>query len=498
MRIRLTFAPFVLLLSFALTGCPESTTPEDDAGTDAIMFDASLDTIRPDTNPEDTGEPESDIGGECTDDGDCDGFCNTDFPGGYCSNTCGSAADCPEGAACSRIGCLAGCTPGAGDCRRGYGCTTNPRFGNVCVPGCEDDDDCGDGEVCDPTRGFAGGGECFSDSANVGDACESDRECPVGGLCLAEEFQGWPAGSCITFGCDVPSNMGCEGDAVCIAAADGTPLCIDGCEEDGDCRDGYVCEGGTRFPDRAYCQPGCTSDDACSDGRVCNPGEGTCDVPFDANELGTPCSTVEGACAGGRCLTEFSSGWPGSVCVFAGCDLDAPLADNGCPGDGACMVVDGDAVCVDGCEEDGDCRTPSYTCADVDDEDASKGRGCQPSCSDDDHCANRGGGGSPTFVCNVGTGLCDYGFDDDTFGNSCSERDECRGGSCLDEFDGGFCAARGCRLSGEGPEEECPSTGTCVDDGDEDEIGHCLLTCTDGGDECGEGLTCADDLVCRP
>lgn len=504
-----------VLLCFVVAGamaCGKSKTAEPDS---SIMFDAEIPDTSGDAGPDtpDSG-PESDIGLACRGDDDCGGICITDWEGGYCSDYCSAPEDCPAGSTCSPVDdttnlCLADCDPSGDDCRTGYGCADSAGFGfpNVCIPGCHDDDDCGEGLACDPTGGFLGEGECYDPDAEWGGACTDEIECPAGGRCFSEDFSGYPGGACVDFGCDVGDNTGCPEGTECLPGGR-RGRCYRACDTVDDCRDGYDCETNEDYPDRLTCQPACTDDDVCSGGRVCNVGLGICDVPFDVDDLGTACSTT-GNCGGGGCLTEFESGFPGSYCTFVGCDPTQPDESDGCPGDGVCFDGEDFDLCFDGCEEDSDCpRSPDYSCRDIDMDDPSRGKACVPSCMNDDACANDGVGGAPDFSCNPGTGLCTYAFDEDLQGEPCEDEDDCPGGECLSEAEAGYpagtCVSLGCRLSGTGPEQLCPPSGVCVDDEEGDpEIGRCLTACTTDASGCRPGYECValgggTDGACRP
>lgn len=494
-----------LLLGLGLAfGCGESTMVGEDAG---IRFDATpMDSFTPDGGPdEDAGSmSDSDIGEACRGASDCEGICLEDFPGGYCSNVCGGGGDaCPDGSACITVGrgtqiCLAECDPTEErPCREGYGCTDDARIGNICIPGCTDDSDCTDGLTCDPDGGFAGEGTCFDPSAEYGDPCMDELMCPADGFCLEEDFAGWPGGACIGFDCNLSTNEGCIGDAQCVPSNRGDGLCIDGCETADDCRDGYDCVDSDTHPGRLTCRPACTTDDQCTGGRVCNPAVGRCDEPF-SGELGEPCSTVMGACAGGTCFTEFDSGFPGSYCSFLGCDASAADADDGCPDDGVCREnEDGSTFCMQGCEDSRDCRGGDYECRPVDPDDASAGMGCFPACTSDDACANDGTDGAPDFSCNPGTGLCGFPFEAARLGEPCEDGDDCPGGVCVaeatDGYPAGMCVSVGCALTGDGPERPCDDGGVCVDDESGDPAyGVCVTACTtETSGTCRPGYACA-------
>jgi hypothetical protein len=274
----------------------------------------------------------------------------------------------------------------------------------------------------------------------------------------------------------------------------GGGLCIDGCAAADECRAGYSCEAGDTFPERNFCNPACTEDSQCTSDRVCNPALGTCDVPFDASQLGGVCSAGRGSCDGGTCLSEFQTGWPDSACVFVGCDAGQPDAEDGCPGDGVCLDPgdDGSSLCAAACESPEDCRS-GYSCQPIDPDALERGTACLPACTSDADCGN------DEFVCNEGTGFCSEPFEPSILGAACAGPDECTGGRCLleeDGYPGGLCAATGCRLAGDGPSEPCPDDSQCIDDevGDP-EVGSCLPTCAEG--ECRDGYACTEG-VCRP
>ena len=81
------------------------------------------------------------LGARCQSHDECDDVCLPDpeFPDGFCSVNCNSAADCPGGARCVAIGqgvCLFGCLEPT-DCEflgPGWRCATTPA-----LPGGEED-----------------------------------------------------------------------------------------------------------------------------------------------------------------------------------------------------------------------------------------------------------------------------------------------------------------------------------------------------------------------
>jgi hypothetical protein len=502
----------VLAATLLLVACNTSHTEDEDApitfDLDGALFDTGVDAPRPDRV----------VGDACTTDAECgpEGICldidelTTD---GYCSSACGTDLPCAEeGTTCLNFGggqafCFLDCDPEATErtCERpGYGCGSNFMVlpTPVCVAGCVDDSDCGEGLSCDPTGGFTGAGACFDPAAMVGDPCTDAAECPSGGACITENGSGWPSGSCAT-GCDFATNAGCEGGA-CIAQTFGGGLCTSSCATDTDCREGYACTPVNGAPGRMYCAPDCAGDTECaSAGNVCNPGVGTCDVPFDASRLGDTCRGDGQGCEGGTCLRESTNGYPGSYCIYAGCTLGG----TDCPSGGVCAPGSGTVnLCLLGCDNSGDCR-PGYACRLSDPADTESPRACVPACTSSAECSGGGGGGTPR-TCNPGTGRCTTAFQPARSGEPCATATECPGGRCRDEaVDGwpaGMCVSIGCRLDGEAPTSPCGAGDVCVDDALGDPaIGECLPGCAVAASDCRPGYACvaedgATDGVCRP
>lgn len=468
---------FLALLAAACGSSP--------AGTDGgltIALDEGR-TAAPDAGPDGGAAEPNTVGEPCATTLDCSAgeTCFDEFPGGFCSEFCdlGDPMDCPAGTSCvlldAQVGtalCFPGCDPGAAEstCRGGYGCAEQAPE-PFCFFGCEVDGDCGPGEVCDPTGGSFGAGDCAPAGARVGDACTNSGACPSGTFCFRERFSGFPGGLCSSFGCEVGDDDGCPEGGVCIDTGFG-PICLAACEDSGDCRSAYRC----------------VEDDG---------GRRSCQPAFDEDAFGQVCSAGRGGCVGGACLSESASGYPDSYCVALGCDPDAAAPDNGCPLDGACVEADsGTTFCLDGCASAEDCRS-GYACGPADPARPDADLACVPGCTGDDDCTNGG------FVCNRGTGLCRPPFASADLGEPCQGEDpDCVGGSCLSEpisgWPAGTCTFPGCRLAGEGPAATCPGGSVCVDDrrGDPD-LGVCVDGCATG-DDCRPGYGCSDEGACVP
>src|SRR5690606_14094936 len=125
---------------------------------------------------------------------DCDSICLTEaegFVGGYCSAPCGAGVECPLGSVCTPVGddealCLQACEAGTDprSCRAGYGCATGIGGPPICLPGCTDASDCGEGRACNPTGGFNTSGACYTEGAAIGDPCLESTACPADNRCL--------------------------------------------------------------------------------------------------------------------------------------------------------------------------------------------------------------------------------------------------------------------------------------------------------------------------
>lgn len=500
---------FVLLLAlFALGGCSADHGGDgNDAG--IVVPDSAR---PPDAVFYDAGPVSGNVGNACTMDSDCTGAATmclngdpTFFPNGYCSATCDPAVadSCPMGSQCQDFGggqmfCLLICDPSVTtrQCngRMGYGCANSLQLSGVCLGGCVDATDCGGSLMCDQTGGDLGTGACFTPGATVGVACTMDTQCPAGGFCQAEDFSGWPSGTCIVPGCDPVANTGCATGAECIALQSffGPPqgYCLDGCDPAAsDCRTGYACTASPVNPDRHYCAAACTSDAQCGGGRVCNVGLGTCNVPFTGTVGGTCSRRDPTTCNGGSCLSERSSGFPASYCSYAGCS-----ATEACPGTSVCAPRPGNtSVCLASCTSDADCHTAGYHCLPSDRSDPTSATACVPSCTVDTDCTSMSMTGPD--VCNVGTGLCTQPFTATQLGMPCTSDSTCIGGRCMTEasfgYAGGECVYPGCSLTTGVVGVVCPSSSTCVDDGfGSPDIGLCAPTCTLGATSCRAGYAC--------
>jgi hypothetical protein len=206
------------------------------------------------------------IGAPCTDDASCSGgpapkcwknnilnnTANPATPGGYCSSTCTSDAQCGAGNSCVNLGpgsyCLAGCN-NATTCRHpGYACTYYGPAG-VCFPDARLD--------CDPKAamgactetGTGKPGGCLREAYENKGVCSAS--CTVGaGTCGA---LGGVNRQCIFIDTTTMTSMDNWKGPICVQSP-ATPVPAGGmCTFLNDCQDGYQCDNVS-----ATCQQLCT------------------------------------------------------------------------------------------------------------------------------------------------------------------------------------------------------------------------------------------------
>lgn len=198
--------------------------------------------------------------------------CLPDFPGGYCTADCSSAA-CGAGAVCDRGISPNLCTDACDDrtdCRDGYQC-----WRGGCLPACTDAASCG-----------STGATCM-DGQCVGPECTDDGQCPPG--------YGCDAGTCVE-----------RPDAGPVLLGDGQP-----CAADAECTSG-ICLPPARG---GICSRACVDAITCA-GEVpfsaaCGPvtrggAVGTYCIPFGGagEAMGDPCAT-NADCAASTCVAGF-------------------------------------------------------------------------------------------------------------------------------------------------------------------------------------------------
>lgn len=376
---------------------------------------------------------------------------------------------------------------------------------------CTTDVDCDDGRMCNgrevcgrartcvsgPPLACADGIDCTVDECVERVGCVSrpdDSLCPGGAFCDVG-IGGCSARPCDRDGeCD--DGFACNGiercgpDGVCAAGEptrcdDGVDCTIDSCDEPGVCQsrpDDARCAGaGTCDPMIGCLGVMCGSDEACDDGRICNGTEvcagGLCSAgPRPLCDDGIACTVDVCSDAFGGCTSSPDSSLcpAGQICDSgAGCVVRPCMSDASCD-DG--MFCNGIEICG-----------PAGTCL----------SGSPPSCDDGASCTidrclePLGCVSEPRSTRDV----CGNRVDDDCDGLIDCEDDDCRGtpacpscvpvaGSEVDCFDG--------------RDDDCDGAVDCADR-DCDPI--CApvgeTNCVNGLDDDGDGLVDCADSDCR-
>jgi hypothetical protein len=165
---------------------------------------------------------------------------------------CLSEADGYPGGACTTLGCAQGAAC-QGDAQCAF--LDEERAASACFPRCGEGDPCREGYEC---RTFGEASFCLPapppepEPLPDGAPCARREDCQ-GGFCLTED-DGFPGGMCTSAACRNLDD--CHGaESLCLLSAQPT-YCVQRCERQDDCREGYICQpiqGG------AFCAPSPTA-----------------------------------------------------------------------------------------------------------------------------------------------------------------------------------------------------------------------------------------------
>lgn len=303
--------PFLLLAPLVLLAC-DDPQPVEDAHVPMVDAGPQLEA--------------SELFGPCVEDWQCPGagaVCrppSEGYPQGFCTVPCEDRTPCdafnvyhhcvvPEGE--TQGFCEQRCLNGIDCGRDAYTCGAElPPSGGVCLAVCSDDEQCGDGTVCDRYTGRCVDG-APAEGADTGEPCDFPDDCRSG-LCATEMdanriptgwVQGYCSGNCILpsgfnnndfFAGDTLPSGTCPGDAVCLPSQGQSRgdlgTCYDECETDADCRTGYGCLNAIQL----------------NSGQVARFTNGAC-VPADCGS--SPCPS------GYQCVTVNSQSGARNVCV---------------------------------------------------------------------------------------------------------------------------------------------------------------------------------------
>ncbi|MBK8258810.1 MAG: hypothetical protein IPK82_39900 [Polyangiaceae bacterium] len=183
-------------------------------------------------------------------DGYCSEFCNPMSPQCSGDGICADPMAVTGKAVSVNHVCFDACATSA-DCRPGYECVDRGLASLVCIVApekkCEDlqDNDvdgladCADID-CQPTAA------CTPGAKATGQPCTSNSECFANSndpVCLSDLLTGYPDGYCSQF-CDTGAND-CSAGSICtkgIVFQVDAPVCLDVCNVQADCRQGYFCQ----------------------------------------------------------------------------------------------------------------------------------------------------------------------------------------------------------------------------------------------------------------
>ncbi len=333
---------------------------------------------------------------------DCDGTwsCEND----QCSFSC--LPDVPEKVLClvdEQCGKGEHCSLSDGDCNLEVFCPKGAENDDLCTveclgecvedeptTGCQSDDDCAEGEVCQLTDcaapKCAAGAPCPLMCEPVGqcvpevipDTCDTDSDCPAGMMCQLDTV-------CDAFPCDCKEGADCMCASPCFTQGTCVPAIPGDCHSDGDCPAGYICAA----------EVVCAACEACGDNMECGckeecfetsmcvpvPPPSECGSDIDCGP-GFICEFLCGAvdCApGSDCAPEYCPGVcvpstePGECFVDADCPAGffcemlyegykcgGSESGDKCMGPGVCMPIEEPLYCVD----DSECPTGMICSAD--------------------------------------------------------------------------------------------------------------------------------------
>jgi len=221
---------------------------------------------------------------------------DTNLGESFCSKSCQSQDDCPQGTACTAVGQGdSQCWPTSNrDCTSFRGCIPD------LLTSCNQNSDCADAnndQVCDTGSGQCRarvpvcplGTVCDPNNLVCVNSCSVDRDCTGNLACVNHICQSLST-------CE--SDSDCPADKVCdVPAGASEGSCVPFCSNDTACGVGRVCQPVIE-PDgttRQACLPGCVSNTGCAPDQICeDPISGQPFVP-SGTALGQCSSTLGGA-----------------------------------------------------------------------------------------------------------------------------------------------------------------------------------------------------------
>ncbi|MFT5429461.1 MAG: hypothetical protein ACI9OJ_000132 [Myxococcota bacterium] len=374
--------------------------------------------------------------------------CSSEFCGnGYCcasGQCCASSSDCGDGNQCTTDQCQNNqcawvnnsVTCGTGECNGLIHTSANTCSGGTCSGGGASQD-CSGTDPC-KTYGCQING-CVVGNQSSGVQCQA-AGCSGSSLTTAQQCNG--QGLCNQGGVTGP----CPGNFQCANST----TCHNQCTADGDCVDGFFCDGGACLAQRADGQVCSAATECLSDycnGGFCCAGGQCCTSSAQCGD-GNTCTTD--SCNGNMCTWTNNS----KICAASSCSGLTWTAQTFCAG-GTCSS----GGTTQDCSGSNECLT--YSCGNV----AGCGNAPKDSGTVCDAATCVGTLFTPASVCN-GNGTCV-----DSSNQECDDADVCTG------------------------TETCSTSLGCVDGNPATE-----WVCNDGtcNASCEDASSCAADCTCEP
>lgn len=203
---------------------------------------------------------------------------------GYCSSTCHSDRNCPDGVCVSNLitgtvpptdVCLRSCTTNA-DCATGSLCESwvdkNGTTVSGCWLSCGDSNDCGNNQICDTSTGAC--------TDPIGNSCQNAADCTTGKnpVCFpsSDGDESYCSSTCTT-------DADCAG-GVCVSNLvvdnfnNPVNTCLASCSSSSDCLNMDLCESWTDSSNASVmgCWFACETDEDCGPAQTCNTNTGVC------------------------------------------------------------------------------------------------------------------------------------------------------------------------------------------------------------------------------